>query len=95
MLASAGRPSLHGYDGCMVYQVQGASRRNCRQTHGKTPFSSQKVFLFSRNSRVRFWCPVLWYLWIGRAKNPGPGFPIVLLLTSLMSVVGSLMVILL
>ena len=29
MLASVGRPSLHSYDACMVYWVQGASRRNC------------------------------------------------------------------
>ena len=30
-------------------------------------------FLFSRNSKVRFWRLVIWYLWIGRAWNPGPG----------------------
>ena len=28
--------------------------------------------LFSRNSRVRFWGPVFWHLWIGRAKHLGP-----------------------
>ena len=33
------------------------------------------VFLFSRNSRVRFWVLIFWYLWIGRAKHPGPGLP--------------------
>ena len=28
MLASAGQPSLHGYDACMVYWTKGALRRN-------------------------------------------------------------------
>ena len=31
MLALAGRPSLHGYDACMVYWTKGALRRICRQ----------------------------------------------------------------
>ena len=35
--------------------LRGAPRRNCRQTHGKTSFSPFRVFLFSRNSRKRFW----------------------------------------
>ena len=53
----------------------GASLRNCRQKHGKTSFYPKKVFLFSRNSQKHFWVLILWYLWIGRAKNPGPGPP--------------------
>ena len=73
MLALVGRPSLHSYDACMVCQVQGASRRNCRQKYGETFFSPEKVFLFSRNPQKRFWGLVIWYLWIGRAKHPGPG----------------------
>ena len=44
MLALVGRPSLHSCDACMVYWVQGASRRDCRQKHGKTSFSPKKVF---------------------------------------------------
>ena len=67
MLASVGRPSLHSYDACMVYWVQGTSRRNCRPKHGKTSFSPDRVFLFSRNSRVRFWGLIL--------KHPMPGPP--------------------
>ena len=51
MLASVGQPSLHGYDACMVYWVQGASQRNCRQKQGETSFAPLWVFLFSRNSR--------------------------------------------
>ena len=30
------------------------------------------VFLFSRNSGERFWGLILWHLWIGRARHPGP-----------------------
>ena len=37
-------PSLHGYDACMVYWAQGASRRNCRQKQNKTSFSPKKGF---------------------------------------------------
>ena len=50
MLALEGRPSLRSYDACMVYSVQGASRRNCRQKQGETSFSPKKVFL---------WCLIL------------------------------------
>ena len=73
MLALVGRPSLSSYDACTVYQDKGASRRNCRQTECETSFSPKSVFLLSRNPVQRFWGLVLWYLWIGRAKNPGPG----------------------
>ena len=62
MPALVGRPSLHGYDACMVYWITGAFRRNC----------SFRVFLFSRNSRERFWGLVFWHLWFGRAWHPGP-----------------------
>ena len=72
MLASAGQPSLHGYDSCMVYLVNRAFRRTCRQQFRKTSFSPICVFLFSQNSRVRFWVLILWYLWIGRARHLGP-----------------------
>ena len=34
-------------------------------------FSPKKVFLFSRNSRIRFGGLVIWHLWIGRARHPG------------------------
>ena len=30
------------------------------------------VFLFSRNSRERFWGLILLHLWVGRARHPGP-----------------------
>ena len=44
MLALVGRPSLHSYEACMVYWVQGASRRNCRQKQCETSFSPFKGF---------------------------------------------------
>ena len=72
MLALAEQPSLHGYDACMVYWTKGALRRNCRQKQRETSFSPLWVFLFRRNSMERFWGLVLWHLWVGRAKHPGP-----------------------
>ena len=38
------------------------------------PFSPFWVFLFSRNSRERFWGLIFWHLWIGRARHPGAPF---------------------
>ena len=75
MLALAGQPSLHGYDACVVHWNKGALLRNRRQKYGKTSFSPCWVFLFSQNSRVRFWGFILWHLGIGRAKHPGPASP--------------------
>ena len=72
MLASVGQPSLHGENQCVVYWNKGTLRRNCRQKYGETFFSPSWVFLSSRNSRVRFWGLILWHLWIGRARHPGP-----------------------
>ena len=77
LLALAGQPSLHGYDACMIYWAKGALRRNRRQKYCKASFSPFRVFLLSRNSkvRVRFWGLVIWHLWIGRARHPGPPPP--------------------
>ena len=52
--------------------LTGHFRRICRQKYRKTSFSPIFVFLFGQNSRVRFWELILWYLWIGRARHPGP-----------------------
>ena len=56
----------------MIYWTKAAHRRICRQKYGETSFSPFRVFLFSRNSRVWFWGLILWHLWIGRARHPGP-----------------------
>ena len=50
----------------------GAHRRNCRQKQRETSFSPFFVFLFSQNSRELYWGSILWHLWIGRTKHPGP-----------------------
>ena len=52
--------------------VNGAFRRNCGQNLHETSFSLCRVFLFSRNSSFRWWGQVLWHLWVGRARHPGP-----------------------
>ena len=71
MLVLVGRPSL--YYACMVYWTHGTLRRNCRQKQRETSFFFPLwVFLFSRNSRERFWGVIFWDLWIGRARHPGP-----------------------
>ena len=44
-----------------------SSPGNCRQKQCKTSFC--------RNSLERFWRVIIWYLWIGRARRPGPGPP--------------------
>ena len=56
----------------VVCWITGALPKDCRQRECETSFSPIWVFLFSRNSRVRFWGLVLWYLCIGKARNPGP-----------------------
>ena len=77
MLALVGQPSLHGHDACMVFWINGALRRNCRLKKCKTSFSPFWVFLYSRYSLRRWWGKVLWLLWVGRARHPGP-FPSVM-----------------
>ena len=58
----------------MVFWVVWALRRNCRLKKCNTSFSPSWVFLCSRYSLKRWWGKVLWLLWIGRARHPGP-FP--------------------
>ena len=72
MEASEGQPSLRGYYARMVYWTKGAHRRLCRQEQCETSFCPFGVFLFSRNSRVRFLGLLLWHLWSGRARHSGP-----------------------
>ena len=72
MLALVGLPSLRGYDACMVFSAKGALWRNCRLKQCETSFSPFGVFLCSRYSLKRWWGKVLWLLWVGRARHPGP-----------------------
>ena len=72
MLALPGQPSLHGYYACMVYWNRGHFGELAGGNHHKTSFPPSLVFLFSRNLTKRFWGLILWHLWIGRARHPGP-----------------------
>ena len=47
-------------------EVSGALQGNCRRIHSKTSFSPVWVFSFVD------WGVILWYLWVGRARHPGP-----------------------
>ena len=64
MLALVGLPGLHGYNAFLAFWFSG---EHCGEIAG-----TFKIFLFSRNSSYRFWGQVLWHLWIGRARHPGP-----------------------
>ena len=73
----SGTASLHGYYACMVYLNEGALRRNCRQKHGETFFFSFKGFsVKSEFLGAVLGGLILWHLWIGRARHPGPASPI-------------------
>ena len=72
MLAILRQPSLHGYYACLVFWAKGALWRNCRLKQCETSFSPSGVFLCSRYSLKRWWGKVLWLLWVGRARHPGP-----------------------
>ena len=71
-----GRPSLYGYDACVVSWVSGGIPEKLQAKNMVRPLSLLKwFFLFSRNPQQRFCGLVFWYLWIGRAKHPGPSPP--------------------
>ena len=72
MLAILRQPSLHGYYACLVFWANGALWRNCRLKQCEPSFSPFGVFLCSRYSLKRWWGKVLWLLWVGRARHPGP-----------------------
>ena len=58
---------------CMCgFWNKGALWRNCRLKQCETSFSPSWVFLYSRYSLKKLWGKVLWLLWIGRARHPGP-----------------------
>ena len=73
MLVSVRLPSLRDNYAYMVNWNRGALRGSCRQKHGETSFSLfSGFFSFCRNSLYWFWGVILWYLWVGRARHPGP-----------------------
>ena len=64
--------SLSGYDACLVIKPMrapgGRDGRKC-----KTSNSPLALFLVSLHSLWRYWGCLVWPLWIGRARHPGPG----------------------
>ena len=73
MLAWWGSLSLSGYDAYKVIKPKGAPGGKHGQTKHKTSSSPLFVFLVSKRSLLRFWGCLVWYLWIGEARHPGPG----------------------
>ena len=56
----------------MVFWVNRAFWRNCRQILCKTSFSHLRRFQCCRISSFRWGSALVWHLWIGRARHPGP-----------------------
>ena len=73
-LVRIGLPSLLNDDAYFVFWITGAPWGDDRLTDSKTLFPPFLFFglLVSRISFFRFWGKILWYLWIGRARHPGP-----------------------
>ena len=69
-----GLPSLLNSDAYFVFWITGASWVNGMRKNQKTLFSPFLFFglLISCISFFRFWRKILWCLWIGRARHPGP-----------------------
>ena len=71
-------PSLSDNDACLVCWPNWVSGGNNGRPKRETSFPSPLprgitwVFLVSRTSMKRFWGELLWVLWIGRARHPGP-----------------------
>ena len=95
MLAWWGLLSLSGYDAYEVIKPKGAPGGKYGQTERKTLTSPLFVFLVSKRSLLRFYGCLVWYLWIGEARHPGPGDGTIGVEVFLMLVAGSRMVILL
>ena len=73
MLAWCRLPSLHSYDTCMEPVSCRAHRGTSGQKYRETYLPPFGVFFVSRIFLSKFWDKMLWHLWIGRARHPGPG----------------------
>ena len=72
MLAWWGLLNLSGYDAYGVIKLKGAPGGKHGQTKHETSSSPLLVFLVSKRSLMRFWGCLVWHLWIGEARHPGP-----------------------
>ena len=77
-LAKVRLPSPLSDDTCKVLRPRRALGGNNGLTKRETSFPSPRplgkvgVISESRTSMKRFWGKVLWHLWLGRARLPGP-----------------------
>ena len=65
--------SLSGRDACLVIKLTRAPGGKSRLKYGKTSLSPSSFFLVNSHSLKFFWGCLLWHLWLGRARHPGPG----------------------
>ena len=65
--------SLSGYDACLVIVPTRAPGERSGLEYGKTSLSPLFIFLVSSHSLKNFEGCLLWHLWLGRARHPGPG----------------------
>ena len=65
--------SLSGRDACLVIKLTRAPGEKSGLKHGKTSLSPSSVFLVSSHSLKFYWGCLVWHLWLGRARHPGPG----------------------
>ena len=64
--------SFPDYDACLVIRPSRAPGGRVGQKKFKTPNSPLALFLVSLHSLWWFWGCLVWHLWIGRARHPGP-----------------------
>ena len=65
--------TLSGSDACLVIKPSRAPGGRVGRKKYKTPNSPLALFLVSLHSLWWFWGCLVWHLWIGRARHPGPG----------------------
>ena len=73
MLAWWGLLSLSSYDACLVIKPTRAPGEKSGLKYGKTSLSPLSIFLVSSHSLKFVLGCLVWHLWLGRARYPGPG----------------------
>ena len=63
--------SLSGCDACLVIKPTPEGKSGLK--HGKTSLSPLSIFLVSSHSLKNLLGCLVWHLWLGRARHPGPG----------------------
>ena len=65
--------SLSGNHACWVIKLTRAPGGKYGRKKRKTSHSPLSFFLVSLHSLEFFWGSLVWHLWLGRARHPGPG----------------------